>query len=173
MKENSIVEASQLPPEQCRPAIPEIRIAEPGTANLVQPQDRPPSPGDLSVDVAKLATLPDSHFEAGIHRALDRLIANTGEHPLDVLAASIDLMQGLNAELAKAYAPAVVINAQDAASEAQQTGKPITISREQSRAIATLARIQETMAKMAAARVKVADEQARRRQQGRAGHETE
>ena len=121
-----------------------------------------PRSGDRSLDVAKFAALPDTKFEAAVHKHLDALTSYSRNEPLEALAATLDLMQGLNAELLKAIAPAVVSRTQDAAAEAQTTGTPIVITREHVRAMQSLARIQESTIKIGVARVKVHDEQARR-----------
>lgn len=129
------------------------------------PEKSNPS-GDVSLDVASLATLPDALFEAGVHLAIDELHEHSLANPLEALGGLLGLMQGLNAELIKAYAPPIITNAQDAATAAMAKQAPVVVTKEQGRAITSMLRIQESMVKLAAARVKVADEQARRRRNG-------
>jgi len=119
-------------------------------------------PDEVGVDIAQVACLPDTHFEAVVHTEMDRISDMAATEPLKALGAAIGVMQGLNAELFKSYAPAVVSNAQMAATEALTTGKPVAVSKEQARAIQTLMRVQESITKLGVARVKVADEKARR-----------
>ena len=125
--------------------------------------DRSGSPSELDVDVSQLAGLPDMHLEAGIHLEIDRLAARGLTRPLDALASTIHLMQGLTGELVKAYAPPIISDAQAAASDAFAAQKPVAVSKEQARAIQTLMRLQESMVKMGVVHVKIADEQNRRR----------
>ena len=127
-----------------------------------QCRDLAETSGDLTVDVASLATMPDALFEAGVHLAMDELHEQSRVHPLNALGGILDLMVGLNAELIKAYAPPVITSAQTAATEAFATQKPVIVSKEQARAVTALLRVQESLVKLGAARVKVADEQARR-----------
>lgn len=124
--------------------------------------------GDISVDVAALAMMPDALFEAGVHLAVDELHEQSQVNPLDALGGLLGLMIGLNSELLKAYAPPVITNAMTASTEAYAMQKAVVVSKEQGRAITSMLRIQESMVKLAAGRVKVADEQARRRRFGSA-----
>ena len=118
---------------------------------------------EIVIDIAAIAALPDAQLEAGVHLALDQVMERAQEDPLDALGATLQVMQALNAELVKAYAPSVISNAQNAAAEAQATGKAIRTTREQSRAVTTLMRLEETMVKLGVARTKVRDEKVRRR----------
>jgi hypothetical protein len=134
------------------------------TSHQGLPEKRSPS-GD-PVDIASLATLPDALFEAGVHLAIDELHEQSLAHPLEALGGLLGLMFGLNSELLKTYAPPIITNAHNAATEAMAMQKPVVVSKEQSRALTSMLRIQESLVKLGAARVKVGDEMARRRRSG-------
>jgi hypothetical protein len=127
-------------------------------------------PGALRVDIPAISELPDGQCEAALHVALDRIADAAETDPLQGLASLIDLMQRVNIELYKCFAPAAIQAAQNTAVVAQHAlgtpqvpGLTSNVSKDQQRTITTLAELQESIVKMGVAAVKIRAEVERQR----------
>ena len=119
----------------------------------------------------------DTECEAAFHLALDRISALSAEDPLQGLASVIELMQQINMELLKSYAPVALQAAKNTATAAQHSvcGQPVPgmtpdVTKDHARTVATLGQLEETIVKMGVAAVKTRDEIER---QKRSAHETD
>ena len=115
------------------------------------------------VCVADLACKPLPEFEAELTIELDRLQDLANHDPLNALDKLIGIMQGLNLEVVKALAPALVENTQLRAAKFLKSGNLEQTGRTESRALTSLQRTEATLVKLGVARVKVRDEIDRRR----------
>lgn len=129
------------------------------TKNLPEKQ----ADGVAAVCVADLASKPLPEFEAELAVELDRLQEFADHDPLNALDRLIGIMQGLNIEIVKALAPALVENTQLRAAKFLKSGNLEQPGRTESRALTSLQRTEATLVKLGVARVKVRDEIDRRR----------
>lgn len=120
------------------------------------------SPLGSALVIAEVAALPSAQAEAEIVAELDRLQRLSNEDPLAALDQILGVMQGIDIEILKAMAPALIERSQLSASDFAARGKAPEGRRGDSRELASMLRLQEGIAKIAAARVKVRDEYLRR-----------
>jgi hypothetical protein len=118
---------------------------------------------DHGLKLAELAGLPYPEAEVGLTEELDRIMGVSARDPLQGLDQVVSLMQGLNTELLKAYAPVLVENARIKADHFMAKGKLTEDRREGSRAFTQFLRLQEAVVKLGVAQTKVRDELARRK----------
>jgi len=116
----------------------------------------------MQVNLAEIARLPLAQAEAELMDAVDRMEALADNDPLAALEQVLSLMQGINLELLKTMAPALVENAQLRASGFANKGEIEEPKRGEGRTLVSMLRLQESIAKLGAARVKVRDELIRR-----------
>jgi hypothetical protein len=119
-------------------------------------------PGNERKDlvVAEVAALPAIQAEAEIQAELDRLQSLSMTDPLGSLDQVLSLMQGVNLEMLKCMAPQLMERAHLDAAEFSGRGQ--LSDQKNGRALASLLRLQEGIAKLGVARVKVRDELVRR-----------
>lgn len=89
---------------------------------------------------------PDQH-ESAFQTELSRITAIARDDPLSGLNAMIDLLQGINTELLKAYAPPLIVAAQT----------HTVFTRHEMKAVACLGQLQAAVTKLGMANVKVKD----------------
>jgi hypothetical protein len=111
---------------------------------------------------AELAGHTYPEAEAGLAEELDRITELSDRDPLQGLDQIVSLMQGLNTELLKASAPALVENARIKADHFLAKGKIIEDKREGHRAFTQFLHLQEAIVKLGVAQTKVRDELQRR-----------
>jgi len=112
------------------------------------------------IELAAVVKQPFPQMEAAIIGELDRVTLLADRDPLAALEQMLRLMQGLDVEILKCMAPALVETAQhDAAVFA--TGKADKTSTK-GRQMTTMLKLQESIGKLGMARVRVRDEQDRR-----------
>ncbi len=121
------------------------------------------APGDERKDlvVAEVAALPAIQAEAEIQAELDRLQSLSLTDPLASLDQVLSLMQGVNLEMLKCMAPQLMERAHLDAAEFSGRGQ-LSDQKGSGRALASLLRLQEGIARLGVARVKVRDELVRR-----------
>jgi hypothetical protein len=95
---------------------------------------------------------------------LDRIQLLGADNPLAALDQMMDLMIGINVEIMKLAAPVIMENASIRATSFQATGKIPESSRGEDRAVISMHRTQEVIARLMAGKVKVRDEIDRRGQ---------
>lgn len=106
--------------------------------------------------------------EAAIHVALDQITKLGESHPLEALDSALEFLQKFNFELSKCFMPPVLAAAQEYAmiNQSQLAANTMRVSqhltKEQARSIGAMAQLQEAIAKIGVARVKIRDELARR-----------
>ena len=113
--------------------------------------------------MSDVAGLPLSEAEAELTVELDRLQELSGADPLDALDQILGVMQGINLELLKCQAPGLVERAHLDAAEFTTSAKLPDARRGDEQALVKMLRLQESVAKLGAARVRVHDELQRRR----------
>jgi hypothetical protein len=114
------------------------------------------------IDVAQLAPMRYPEAEAALALELDRIHRLQADDPLEGLEQILTLMQGLNMELLKAYAPVLVEDARRQSDAFMQGGSMKSERLMNNRALNGYLRLQEGVAKLAAAQVKVRDEKEQR-----------
>jgi hypothetical protein len=126
------------------------------------------------VDIPAISELPDAQCEAALHVALDRIVEVSEEDPLQGLADIIALMQKVNIELYKCYAPTAMQAAQNTAMVAQNAvggpqvpGLAPNVTKDQMRTIGALGELEESIVKMGVAAVKTRDEIERQKRNAR------
>ena len=112
-------------------------------------------PAGLQIATAVMQPFPQ--MEADVVNELDRVTALADLDPLDGLAQVLRLMQGLDVEILKCMAPALIESAQHDATTfaAGKTVKPSTNGQQ----LATMLKLQKGIAELGMARVRVRDEQ--------------
>jgi hypothetical protein len=111
--------------------------------------------------MATASMLPFPKMEAALNGELDRVLGLADQDPMEALNQILRLMQGMDFELFKAMAPRLLESAQmDAALYAAGNGDKS--GKTNGREMASMLKLQESIGKLGAARVKVRDEQVRR-----------
>ena len=111
------------------------------------------------IELATVVKQPFPQMEAAVINELDRVTRLADRDPLAALEQMLRLMQGLDVEILKCMAPALVETAQhDAAVFAAGKDKTSTKGRQ----MTTMLKLQESIGKLGMARVRVRDEQDRR-----------
>jgi hypothetical protein len=124
------------------------------------------------LDPARLGLLKYPEAEAAFSLEVDRIRAMSHHDPLNGLCQIIQLMQGINLELLKAQAPALLENAHRKADEFAANGKIVEDKKEGVKALNSFVRIQDATVKLGVAQVKVNDE-LQRRDQTRGGKQAD
>ena len=137
---------------------------EPARTTTLQQKPVFPAEQAPEMDPGELTAMSYAETEAAVSLALDRIKALTAIDPLEGLSQMLGLLQGVNIELIKAYAPVLMHNAQRKSDAFLQEGKVLEDKREGNRTMVTFLRIQEATAKLGIAQVKVNDEKERRAQ---------
>jgi len=104
---------------------------------------------------------PFPQMEAAVVNELDRVTALADSDPLAALDQTLRLMQGLDVEILKCMAPSLLERAQHDATTLA-TGKLTEPGKPTGRQMASMLRLQESIAKLGLARVRIRDEQERR-----------
>jgi hypothetical protein len=117
---------------------------------------------DTRLRVSELAVMQYPEAEATLTTELDRIMGVSTRDPLDALDQIIGLMQGINVEMLKAYAPVMAENARRKADSFMSSGKIEEDKREGSRTFNQFLRLQEGVVKLGVAQTKVRDELERR-----------
>jgi hypothetical protein len=131
------------------------------TSEALQPNSAGEQAGSTLV-VADVASLSAADAEAEIVAELDRLQRLSTQAPLGALDQVLVLMQGINVEILKCKAPALIESAHLHAANFATQGRLPETQRADGRELASLLRLQEGITKLGVARVKVHDELARR-----------
>jgi hypothetical protein len=125
-------------------------------------------PGQLLVQttppafqMATASMLPYPKMEAALNGELDRVLGLADQDPMEALDQILRLMHGIDFEILKAMAPRLLESAQmDAALYASGNGDKS--GKTNGREMVSMLKLQESIGKLGAARVKVRDEQVRR-----------
>lgn len=135
-----------------------------GTALTQKQAQLPIDPGetDIRTEVGALGSMKYPDGEASFSMELDRIMKLSVKDPLLALDQMVAVMQGLNTELLKASAPAILENARRKADHFATKGKIEEDKREGSRSFNQLLRLEEAVVKMGIAQTKVRDELERR-----------
>ncbi len=118
-----------------------------------------PAIGD---EILELCQQPANEMEAGITYLFDKLNALQKNNPLAALRESIYLNQSINAELLKAYTPALVAAATERADHFARTGQLTPFSKAEEKLLGMMMKLQEGAIRLSLANVKVSDEIQRR-----------
>ena len=119
-----------------------------------------------AVDLKKLAMMPTAQIEAVMHTALEDAFNIGQSDPLAGLDAVLQILLAGNVELLRNYMPALVSAAQATSQEVAFSGRKLNITQAEARGLTSMHKLQGATIKLGAARVKVAEELARRRMMG-------
>lgn len=111
-----------------------------------------------NTDIAKIACLPFADMEAALADVFDQVQNLSDRDPLAGLDAAVSAMLAIDTEILKASAPTFLENSQLRAVEFARTGKVPDVGRGETRALTSFLKLQQEMAKLGAARVKIQDE---------------
>ena len=124
--------------------------------------DKPVASNQAVGKAAAIAALPLPEAESNLAVEIDRIQEISAADPLGALDEMLGLLTGINAEMLKLMAPVLLENTNLRAIEFHAKGKLTEPSRGEARAMTSMHKTEETIAKLMAGRVKVRDEMARR-----------
>lgn len=121
-----------------------------------------------AIKTSDLAMMKYPQAEAALSLELDRIDTLSREHPLEALDQVVELLQGINFELLKNYVPVLTEQAHLMSAEFMTTGRVEEPKKSGHYRLVQFLQLQEAVAKLGIARVKVQDEITRRARCGAA-----